>query len=38
LALGVAVSLFAAAVVTRTLLSIILGYFKPTNFERWFGT
>lgn len=38
LALGVAVSLFAAAFVTRTLLSIILGYFKPTNFERWFGT
>jgi preprotein translocase subunit SecD len=37
LALGVAVSLFAAAVVTRTLLSLILGYFKPTNFERWFG-
>jgi len=37
LALGVAVSLFAAAVVTRTLLKIILGYFKPVNLERWFG-
>jgi preprotein translocase subunit SecD len=37
LALGVAVSLFAAIVVTRTLLNLILGYFKPTNFERWFG-
>ena len=37
LALGVAVSLFAAAVVTRTLLRIILGYFKPVNLERWFG-
>lgn len=37
LALGVAVSLFAAAVVTRSLLNLILGYFKPTNFDRWFG-
>jgi preprotein translocase subunit SecD len=37
LALGVAVSLFSAAVVTRTLLNIILGYFKPTNLVRWFG-
>jgi len=37
LALGVAVSLFSAAVVTRTLLNIILGYFKPANLERWFG-
>ena len=37
LALGVAVSLFAAAVVTRTLLKLILGYLKPVNLERWFG-
>ena len=37
LAFGVAVSLFSAIAVTRTLLNIILGYIKPTNFERWFG-
>jgi len=37
LALGVGVSLFSAVVVTRTLLNIILGYFKPANLERWFG-
>lgn len=37
LALGVGVSLFSAIVVTRTLLNIILGYFKPANLERWFG-
>jgi len=37
LAFGVAVSLFSAIAVTRTLLNIILGYIKPTNYERWFG-
>jgi preprotein translocase subunit SecD len=34
---GIGVSLFTAIVVTRTLLSLVLGYFKPTNYERWFG-
>jgi len=37
LALGVVVSLFTAIVVTRTLLNLVLDYFKPTNLERWFG-
>lgn len=37
LALGVAVSLFAALVVTRTLLTLTLNYFKPENKEGWFG-
>ncbi len=37
LALGVAVSLFAALVVTRTLLTLTLNYFKPENKESWFG-
>jgi preprotein translocase subunit SecD len=37
LALGVGVSLFTAIYVTRTLLTIFLRTFKPTNFERWFG-
>ncbi|MFN2302958.1 MAG: protein translocase subunit SecD, partial [Anaerolineales bacterium] len=37
LALGVIVSLFTAIVVTRTLLGIFLNYFKPSNYERWFG-
>lgn len=37
LAVGVFVSLFTAIVVTRTLLSLILGALKPTNFAKWFG-
>lgn len=37
LALGVAISLFTALYVTRTVLTVSLRTFKPTNFERWFG-
>lgn len=37
LALGVAISLFTAIYVTRTLLVIFVRTFKPQNFERWFG-
>jgi len=37
LALGVAVSLFSAILVTRTVLSLVIEYLKPTNFPRWFG-
>jgi preprotein translocase subunit SecD len=37
LAVGVFVSLFTAIVVTRTLLNLILGALKPTNFPKWFG-
>jgi len=37
LALGVAISLFTAFYVTRTLLALFLRAFKPTNLERWFG-
>jgi len=37
LALGVIVSLFIAIVVTRTLLTIVVEYFKPTNLSKWFG-
>jgi preprotein translocase subunit SecD len=37
LALGVIVSLFIAIVVTRTLLKLVLEYFKPTNLSKWFG-
>ncbi len=37
LALGVAISLFTAIYVTRTLLALFLRAFKPTNYERWFG-
>ena len=35
--LGVGVSLFTAIFVTRTLLTLALQTFKPTNYERWFG-
>ncbi|MFH2103113.1 MAG: protein translocase subunit SecD [Chloroflexota bacterium] len=38
LALGVIISLFTAIVVTRTLLALVLHWFKPKNFARWFGT
>jgi len=37
LAIGVAVSLFTAIVITRTLLNIVLEYFEPENKVRWFG-
>ena len=37
LAVGVLVSLFTALVVTRTLLDLVLNYFKPTNLAKWFG-
>lgn len=38
LALGVAVSLFCAVMVTRSLLQIVAGFFKSnTNNSKWFG-
>jgi len=37
LMIGVAISIFTAVFVTRTLLSLFLQTFKPTNYERWFG-
>jgi len=37
LAMGVAVSLFTALLVTRTVLALVLEYFKPSNYPRWFG-
>ena len=37
LALGVAISLFTAIYVTRTLLTIALRNFKPQNLATWFG-
>jgi preprotein translocase subunit SecD len=37
LALGVAISLFTAIYVTRTLLTFALQNFKPRNLETWFG-
>jgi preprotein translocase subunit SecD len=37
LALGVLVSLFTAITVTRTLLNLVLSFFKPANKARWFG-
>jgi preprotein translocase subunit SecD len=37
LALGVVVSLFIAIIVTRTLLTLVLELFKPTNLSKWFG-
>ena len=37
LAIGVAVSLFCAIVITRTFLNEIISMTKPTNLERWFG-
>jgi preprotein translocase subunit SecD len=37
LLVGIIVSLFTAIVITRTLLILVLGYFKPTNFKKWFG-
>ena len=37
LALGVAVSLFTAIVVTRALLNLVLEYFNPGDRAKWFG-
>ena len=37
LALGVAISLFTAIYVTRTLLTNVVRSFKPQNLETWFG-
>ncbi len=37
LAIGVIISLFTAILVTRSLLGVVLNYFKPTNLTRWFG-
>jgi preprotein translocase subunit SecD len=37
LALGVAISLFTAIVVTRALLNLVVHYFQPENKTRWFG-
>ncbi len=37
LAIGVIISLFTAILVTRSLLGVVLVYFKPTNLTRWFG-
>jgi preprotein translocase subunit SecD len=37
LALGVAISLFTAIFVTRTLLALVLRNFKPGNLQLWFG-
>ncbi|MFZ5821578.1 MAG: protein translocase subunit SecD [Chloroflexota bacterium] len=37
LALGVAISLFTAIFVTRTLLALVMRVFKPTNLPLWFG-
>lgn len=37
LAIGVIVSLFTAILVTRTFLSLVLEYIKPSNQELWFG-
>jgi preprotein translocase subunit SecD len=35
--LGVAISLFTALYVTRTLLTLVVERFKPANLEKWFG-
>lgn len=37
LAMGVAVSLFTAILVTRTILNLVLEVTKPTDLPRWFG-
>ena len=37
LAIGVVVSVFTAIVITRTLLNLVINYFKPTNYSKWFG-
>jgi len=37
LAIGVVISVFTAFLVSRTLLSLVSEWFKPTNRERWYG-
>jgi preprotein translocase subunit SecD len=37
LAIGVAISLFTAIYVTRTLLTLAIRAFKPQNLQTWFG-
>jgi preprotein translocase subunit SecD len=37
LGIGVGVSLFAALVVTRTIMNLIFTNFKSTNYTKWFG-
>ncbi|UCH60326.1 MAG: protein translocase subunit SecD [Anaerolineales bacterium] len=37
LAIGVGVSLFTALLVTRTILGMVLEFFKPSDQELWFG-
>lgn len=37
LALGVAISLFTAIFVTRSLLALIIKYFEPKDLDTWFG-
>jgi preprotein translocase subunit SecD len=37
LALGVAVSLFCAIFVTRTLLNVVIGFMKNSDQSKWFG-
>jgi len=37
LALGIIISVFTALIVTRALLILVLGFFKPTNYPKWFG-
>jgi preprotein translocase subunit SecD len=37
LALGVLVSLFTAIVISRSLLELVLNFFKSKDYEKWFG-
>jgi preprotein translocase subunit SecD len=37
LGIGVAISVFTALLVTRTLLTLLFNYVQPENKERWFG-
>ncbi len=37
LALGVAISLFAAIFITRTLLSLVVDLINPADHQKWFG-
>ena len=37
LALGVAVSLFGAFIVSRTIMEMVLTKFKSTNYAKWVG-
>ncbi|MRS05581.1 protein translocase subunit SecD, partial [bacterium] len=37
LALGVVISLFAAILITRTLLSLVVELINPADHQKWFG-